>query len=138
MSFQPSWVVVADGGAARFFHRPKAGAALDEQPELMMNARDREKPDRPRQSDAAGSGRRASMHEHFEEQFLVEVAKRVDELMANRKVGRLAICAAPKALGVLRRQLSESSSRRITCEIAKDLIHEPTVAIQERLREYSL
>jgi protein required for attachment to host cells len=137
MSLEPTWIVVADGGAVRFFHRPKAGAPLAEMEALGDLAKPAvDKHQGSHRHRGTAGGRRAPAHEIEEADFLKQVAAQIDKAVVDHSVGQLALCASPRALGVLRNAMSTQARRKLVCEIAKDLVREPVASIDERMIEH--
>jgi protein required for attachment to host cells len=134
--------LVADGRDARFFSRAALGAVLVELGDKHMCA-DPGEPARdhvPRVFDRIGGGRHGvedhlTPHEAAEAAFLHKVAERVNQIVARGAFENLVLCAPPRALGVLRSSLSESSRDRIRLTIDKDLCRETSAEIDTRLAE---
>jgi protein required for attachment to host cells len=135
-----TWVVVADAGRARFFERRGAKANLLERNDLAMTAPAVETPrDRPpRVHDRMGAGRhiiepratpRSAAHTHF----LAEVGRVINEAAERGAFDKLTICAPPRALGLLRDCLSDTTKVRVTTALHKDFIHDPVHVLQAHL-----
>ena len=137
-----SWVVVCDGSKALLFQNVGDAQAInlkvaDVQVEPHAPTRDlgAERSGRVYES---LDGRRSSMeatnyHELAEVKFLGKVADTLDEVVRTRKVKHLVIVAPPKAMGVLRRQITEGVQKVVSAEIAKDLVKLPTAEIEHHL-----
>src|SRR5690349_16233005 len=140
MSSETTWVVVADGLAARFFVRPRSGVPLSELSDLALTAA-KERRLRHRQT-AVHEGISRAHHvlpahlnsqDEQELRFLGHVAGRINLAAEEHAVGRLAICAPPRALGILRDHLSDAARQLIVEEMPKDLVRETTANIDTRL-----
>lgn len=140
MSLEPVWIVVADGGAARFFYRPKAGVPLLEMEVLgdVAAPAARKRAKARHEHIVTSHGRNSPDQELAEKAFLKEVAREIDQAVQKNAVGQLAVCAAPRALGVLRNEMSTAARRHLVCEIAKDFVHEPVDEIDAHMREHML
>lgn len=139
MASSTVWVVVADGGAARFFRRSDVHEPLEEMKSLAMRAESSlDAQQRPRRTDAVGRGRRASLHQHDEDVFLRRLAADIDRIAHDHSIAKLALCASPAALGRLRNDIAANTRRLLVCEIANDLIHERVDAIDARMRGHRL
>src|SRR6202000_1393401 len=106
-----SWVVVCDGAKALIMQNAGDADLMNirvHETLTQPNEADREiGTDKPGRSHAAdgmsGSAvEEISWHDQAEEQFLKEVATRLDELVHEKEAKRIVIVAPPKALGALR------------------------------------
>jgi protein required for attachment to host cells len=61
------------------------------------------------------------LHDEAETAFLVGVAERLNHAVLDRKVAHVALVAPPRALGVLRKHLSNAARSAIVREVGKDL-----------------
>jgi len=136
-------VVVADGAVGRFFRRAKSGAPLVEQTDLRMTVKpaeaERDRP--PRVQDSFGSGRHAierrlTAHEIAENKLLAQVAARTVAEIRSEKPECLALCAPPKALGVLRKLLASDLDQQLIVSLDKDITKETSEEIDQRLKEH--
>jgi protein required for attachment to host cells len=141
MTSETTWVVAADGNAARFFVRPREGVPLTELTELALTA-DAERRAHGRDTavhDGANHGHQAH-HDHEnlqdsgERHFLRHIAGRLNLAVEEHAVARLVICAPPRALGILRDHLTAGTRAHIVEEIAKDLVRESVRDLDERLK----
>jgi protein required for attachment to host cells len=136
------WVVVCDGRKALILE--------NEGDEKFPNLRTREThehqdsktsaqgTDRPgRVHEATGTSRSAveqtDWHDQAETEFLRKIAHRLDEAIGKGDVRELILVAAPRALGVLRQQLSDGVRKAIIAEIDKDLVKMPAYEIEKYL-----
>ncbi len=79
--------------------------------------------DRPGRSSQSTSPRKGAyeqtdLHQQAEDRFAREAAERIDQIAHDSKVG-LVLVAAPRALGVIRQNLKQETSRKLQAEIAK-------------------
>lgn len=138
-----SWVAVCDGANALFFRNDGDAELLNLRPLETLReptpATHELGTDRPGRSfQSFGVGRSAvecpDRHAALEEAFLKRVAA---HLHAHRQAGAftdLILVAPPRALGVLRDCLSDDVRGSLTAELAKDLTHLPTDAIERHLK----
>lgn len=139
-----TWVIVADGGGARFFVRSRQGLPLQEIVELAESADALERRGGEALAhDRVGHGRHAvtarfSPHERAENVFLRHVAGQIDRAVIENAVEKLVLCAPPHALGLIRDYLSENARSRVTEEIPKDLLREKIADIDERLKAHRI
>ena len=134
------WVVVCDGRKALILEN--VGDA--EYPDLRTrDAVERvDAPTRELGTDAPGRVQEsaASMrsaieptdwHDRAEEQFLVELAARLDKALPD--VPAFVIIAPPRALGMIRKVYSNRLRQAIVAEIDKDLVALPADEIERRI-----
>ena len=139
-----SWVVVCDGRKALILEN-QGDAKF---PNLRMrethehdDAKTSEQgTDRPgRVHDSTSPGRSAveqtDWHDLAEQDFLKEVAGRLDEAIRNEETTALIIVAAPRALGVLRPAYSHGVKEALTAEIDKDMVNMPVYEIEKGLTQ---
>ena len=139
MISHPTWIIVADGGGARFFVRLLQDLPLREIEELAETADLLHGADKTH--DHVGHGHHAVLarttpHERAEHVFLRKVAGQIDRAVIENEVGSLVLCAPPRALGLLRDFISENARRLIACEIVKDAVHEPVASIDARMKAH--
>ncbi|MBB3591923.1 protein required for attachment to host cells [Rhizobium sp. BK529] len=137
-----SWVVVCDGAKALILQN--AGDAE------LMNLQVRETltqpnqptreigTDRPGRSYAPDGTSGSAMEEtnwqdQAEEEFLKEVAEKLDELVHEKEASRIVLVAPPRALGALRPNLSAEAQAAISAEVAKDYTNLPVDEIERHL-----
>ena len=137
-----SWILICDGSKALLFRNAGDERALNLKAEHVLL--EPHLPthelgtDRPGRAYDAMDGSRSAMeetdwHREAEAKFLQELAKKLDVVVRERKVRHLAIVASPKALGVLRDQLTPSVRAVVSAELAKDLVKLPTPEIERHL-----
>lgn len=134
-------VVVADGGAARFFERERADAKLRERHDLAMKAEPLELPRERlgRVHDRIGPARHSMEPRQYpraalQRRFLKAVADAVNAAADAGSFKALVLCAPPRPLGLLREHLSDSARQRLSQEFAKDYVRTPVDELDERLR----
>ena len=96
--------------------------------------------DRPgRVHELTGSSRSAveqtDWHDQAEAEFLQMIARRLDDAVSKGETHALILIAAPRALGVLRRSLSQAVQKAVTAEIDKDYVRMPVHEIEKRLAQ---
>ncbi|TCR93109.1 host attachment family protein [Rhizobium sp. BK376] len=137
-----SWVVVCDGAKALILQNAGDAELLNLQVHETLtqpNEADREiGTDKPGRSHAAdgmsGSAvEEISWHDQAEEQFLKEVATKLNELVHEKEAKRIVIVAPPKALGALRANFSADVQAAISVEVPKDLTNFPIDQIERHL-----
>ena len=131
-----TWILLADSTQARIACNdgPGRGVTLVSGETLHgRNLPGREiDSDRPgRTFDSHGRGRHAmepptDPRENEKQHFIRDLAALLDKEAKRGRYDRLVLVAPPKALGYLRRALSDQVRDRITGEIRKDLMHLPT------------
>tara|TARA_R110001599_G_scaffold78552_1_gene213479 strand:+ start:13014 stop:13457 length:444 start_codon:yes stop_codon:yes gene_type:complete len=80
--------------------------------------------DKPGRSFQSGSPRRGAheltdLQQLEEDRFVTDVAQRIEKIVGDTKAGVILV-AAPRALGVIRKQMKSETSARLVAEIAKD------------------
>ena len=145
------WVMVADEAIARILQWPQRGrelvpmeeltdpAAHAKGTEVLSDAVGRRSAGAPAgvignavQAGATASAGEGVQH-HQADLFARSVAQRLDERLREQRFDELRIAAAPRFLGLLRKQLSPQVAAVISKETAKDLIHESNRELAERL-----
>ncbi len=137
----PVWVVVADGGAARFFESAKRGAPLSERLDLATHA-PRPAPSRerlPRVHDRMGPARhniepRRTPRSAAQDEFLKQVAAAINAAAEAKDFKVLIIAAPPRPLGVLRKHLSAPARQSLTQALAKDYVHATAAELDDHVR----
>lgn len=137
-----AWVVVCDGAKALILQNAGDTQIMNLQVHETMtqpNEADRDigadKPGRAHQADGLSSSamEETDWHEQAEQDFLKQVAGKVDELVHDRDARRIVLVAPPRALGALRPNLSADAQAAITAEVAKDLTNFPVDQIERHL-----
>jgi protein required for attachment to host cells len=136
------WVVVCDGAKALILEN--AGDAISpnlktqevhEQPDAKTSEQGTDAPGR---SISSVGSRRSAMeqtdwHDQAEQQFLVDLAKRLDGAVTAGETKSLIVIAPPRALGVLRQAFSAAVRNAIRAEIDKDYVKMPVYEIEKHL-----
>jgi protein required for attachment to host cells len=136
------WVVVCDGAKALILEN--AGDAISpnlrtkevhEQPDEKTSEQGTDAPGR---SFSSVGRRRSAMeqtdwHNQAEQQFLVDLAKRLDAAVTAGETKSLIVIAPPRALGVLRQAFSAAVRNAIRAEIDKDYVRMPVYEIEKHL-----
>ncbi|MEQ8966997.1 MAG: host attachment protein [Azospirillaceae bacterium] len=137
-----TWIVVADGQRARFYHndgRSKTLARVMPADMVDPNPKTRDQgSDRPgREHSRFGPGRAAlgdtDWHEYEKHVFAHEVAGRINAARRDGAFERLVLVAPPKTLGDLRKMLDSHTAELVDGELDKDVTHESDAALTERL-----
>ena len=136
------WVVVCDGAKALILEN--AGDAISpnlrtkevhEQPDPKTSEQGTDAPGR---SFSSVGSRRSAMeqtdwHDQAEQQFLVDLAKRLDAAVTAGETKSLIVIAPPRALGVLRQAFTATVRNAIRAEIDKDYVKMPVYEIEKHL-----
>jgi protein required for attachment to host cells len=136
------WVVVCDGTKALILEN--AGDAISpnlkakevhEQPDPKTSEQGTDAPGR---SISSVGSRRSAMeqtdwHDQAEQQFLADLAKRLDAAVTAGETKSLIVIAPPRALGVLRQAFTATVRNAIRAEIDKDYVRMPVYEIEKHL-----
>ena len=136
------WVVVCDGAKALILEN--AGDAISpnlrtkevhEQPDPKTSEQGTDAPGR---SFSSVGSRRSAMeqtdwHDQAEQQFLIDLAKRLDAAVTAGETKSLIVIAPPRALGVLRQAFTAAVRNAIRAEIDKDYVKMPLYEIEKHL-----
>ena len=127
MHLDPTWIVVADGRAVRFFWRKHWKKPLKEFSNLSDSADVLDKRVAgPAVSPIAESQTLAKWSRQSRDDeaksFLRRVATSIDRTLTDHPAAGLILCAPAKELGLLRDYLSARSRAKLSCEVAKDLV----------------
>ncbi len=136
------WVVVCDGAKALLLEN--TGTMV--QPKLVTKeVHEQDNPknheiasDRPGRAFHSVGAKRSAMeetdlHDRNEQQFLTQLAGRLDQAALGGDLRSLVLVAPPRALGVLRAQLSANVKQSIRVEIDKDLVKMPLPEIEKHI-----
>jgi protein required for attachment to host cells len=134
----PTWIVVADDRAARFFLRSHWGDPIEELPELAESADFLDRRHAGTRTEATppvqAAVRQTAKHDEDEKSFLHRVAKEIDELMISHSAQGLVLCAPPRVLSLLRDYVSAHTRARLCCEITRDFVQEKAASIDAAMR----
>jgi protein required for attachment to host cells len=137
------WVVVCDGAKALIFENAgdpdllnlvtKEAVAAVVNPATSDQGTDR--PGRVHQS--VGSSRssveQTDWHDRAEQSFLRDLAARLDRAVESGDMKAIVLVAPPRAMGVLRPELSQRVTKAIRGEVAKDYTGMPVDQIEKHL-----
>jgi protein required for attachment to host cells len=139
-----TWVVVADGARARLFNRHK-NRKLEEfdvllSPQHRLHEGDLVTDREGRVSDSHGArhgmGNKNATKDHEMVVFAKRLAGRLEEARNAGELDRLVLVAAPRFLGQLRTQLSNSVADLVALTIDKELTTLPADKLAEHLPEF--
>jgi protein required for attachment to host cells len=136
------WVVVCDGRKALILENAGDATHLDlvtrettsaENPQTA--AQGVERPGRVHQS--VGPGRstveQTDWHDQAEREFLRGLASRLDRAAGEGETKAIVLVAAPRAMGMLRAELSPRVDQMVRGEIVKDYVRMPVSEIEKQL-----
>jgi protein required for attachment to host cells len=139
-----AWLAICDGSKAMLLEN--TGEA--EHPNLAMReVLTQDNPSTAEQGSAApgrtfssADGRRSAVaqtdfHDLAERQFLRRFAERIDLSVAEDSIHTLVLIAPPRALGVLRRVLTDRSHDVLCAELKRDYVKKPLHEIERLLCE---
>ena len=139
------WILVADEAKARILSTSKSTEPLVEIESLLSpEALDREQDlvsDKPgRGGNGSGEGKHAMDEKTHKEQYALRFAKQLSDLLAknqqSKSYNKLIIVAAPRFLGLLRKELSKGVNQLVSLEIDKDLTMMESQDIRKHLPQY--
>ena len=133
-------VLVTDGRKTLFFRNHGDVNQID----LRTEAHDErdDAPDRELKTDLAGStntfstsvGRpsyeETDFHQQEEDRWAKQAAEEVNRRALSNNFEALAVVAPPKTLGELRKKLHKEATRRVVCEIPKEMTGHPIPDIE--------
>ena len=136
------WVVVCDGAKAlvlenvgdeKFPNLKTREVYEQEDPKTSEQGTDA-----PGRSINSNGSRRSAMeqtdwHDQAEQQFLIDLAMRLDAAVTAGETKSLILIAPPRALGVLRQAFSAAVRNAIRAEIDKDYVKMPVHEIEKHL-----
>jgi protein required for attachment to host cells len=138
-----TWVVLADGGAARFFDASRSVGSMVEvtsmvHPEGRLPARALTSDLPGRAFDSAGQGRHAmesevGPREQAAREFAGLIAARLDEARRKGEVQRIVVAAAPAFLGLLRKAMTAETRQIVAHEFDRDWVKLPLEELRRRL-----
>ncbi|TCR75634.1 host attachment family protein [Rhizobium sp. BK376] len=136
------WVLVCDGARALFLRNDGDAQLLNlvvvDHSTMHAPAARQMGTDRPGRVVSSGGTSRSAvgqydLHLAAEDEFLADVARKIDDLVADGSVGRLVIVAPPRPLGQLRDRIDMKTKAIVAAEIAKDLTKLPIDEIETHL-----
>lgn len=143
-----SLVLVVDGRKMLLFRNHGDKSAIDlrtEAHEQQEDHKDSEmKTDLAGQSPAPGNTGlgggtmgETDYHQQAEDRFAATIAERVNRMALQHGFDHLAVIAAPRTLGELRKHWHKETQSRIILELAKDMTDRPTPDIEAMLMGHS-
>lgn len=151
MRSSETWICVADGTRAQFYHCDGPGHDIVPTLDYMLAAPSRAHnaamtTDRPGRTfpsagwgDTAGWGRHAydegDWHDDEKRRFASRVAERLDHAADDHLFERLVLVAPPAMMGELRKHLQDLTRRMVVGEVTKDLTHMTPREMQCHLSE---
>jgi len=147
MRAKVTWILVADGQRAAVYHHDGPGKGLQAIPELgarhkvpksseMMSDNEGRASARAGSSGGAAMTARTDPHELEERRFVEALAKELDQAAAAKRFDQLILAAPPRALGNLRRALSEKTAKLVLAELDKDLTKSTPDNLAKHLAEH--
>jgi protein required for attachment to host cells len=142
-----TWILVADGERAAFFHNEGPGKGLQPISELgerrhgpdthdMVSDKQGSMHGGPGTSGSAALLPRNDPHEAEEKRFVEHLAKELDQAAQAKRFDRLIIVAPPHALGNIRKALSAATAKLVTAEYHKDLTKNTSAEIAAHLEDH--
>ena len=136
------WVVVCDGAKALIFENVGDANLLNLTTREVATAdtpstsqQGTERPGRVHQrfGPKRSAVEQTDWHDDAERSFLKELAARLDRAVTGGETKAIVLVAAPRAMGMLRAELSPRVDKAIKGEIAKDYTGMPVDAIEKHL-----
>lgn len=152
---EPTWIVVANAGRARFFAEPGGGGDNSELEEIndMVNAAVRLRTAETETDRLGPTSATKSIHntggalpnknyeppqtptEHETELFARSINSYLLQGLHERRFGQLALVASPQFLGILRKLLDPQLTPLLKFDINKDYTSLPARQLREHLHE---
>ncbi|MFN3583403.1 host attachment protein [Phenylobacterium sp.] len=138
-----TWIVAADGAEARVFEERVRAGEVREVSDFHMKADGHDWPTAHRHPatahESAGFGRHGAggrdPADEAERRFLRRVAAELDAAAARKAFDSLVIMAPPRALGVLKAELTPALARKLEASEAHERVGEGAEAIRHHLRD---
>jgi protein required for attachment to host cells len=139
-----NWVIVGDSARARFYKTKNATSSDFQEFQSLIHNESRML-EQELTSDRSGNTHDTAGMSRFNinpdqntkqkesEKFAHEIASYLEKSRTENKFSQLVVIAAPKFLGQLRNQLSESCKRMIVSEYDKNISHMPTHELRSHL-----
>jgi protein required for attachment to host cells len=136
------WVVVCDGGKALLFENAGDASNINLVTKEVANGeapstseQGTERPGRVHQrfGPKRSAVEQTDWHDESERAFMKELAARLDRAVADAETKAIVLVAAPRALGMLRAELSPRVDKVVKGEIAKDYTGMPVDEIEKHL-----
>lgn len=138
-----TWVVVCDGRKSLIFENAGDAAHLNLVTKETMTTENppthEQGVERPGRAFASVGTRRSAVgqtdwHDEAERAFLRGLAARLDRAVSGNETKAIVLVAAPRAMGMLRAELSPRVDKAIKGEIAKDYVMLPVAELEKRLK----
>lgn len=137
-----TWVLVADGEKALFFEN--AGTRIAPDFKVVREMEQDNPPTREQGTSAPGrmsdpgAGQRSAVeqtdwHRLGQERFAKDAAELLYKLAHQNRFKEIVLCAAPRVLGELRKELHPSVADRVIGEVPKTLTNHPVEQIEKLL-----
>lgn len=136
------WVLICDGGKAILAQNAGDAAAPNlevreafENPDPPTRDQGTDKPGRKfaGMGEARSATEPTDFHEQAEENFLRQIAARVEHDIGKRDIDNLVVVAPPRAIGILRRAFSPQVKNIVRHEVEKDYVHMPMYEVERHL-----
>lgn len=135
-------VLVCDGGKALFFENAGDERNLNlktietlSEPHPPTRQLGTDQPTRVFGGSSRSSVDEGDLHSELEVAFLRRVAKALSMLVRERRAPKVALIAAPRALGVLRTTIDAPTRAAVTLELDKDWVKQPVSVIESSLAD---
>lgn len=141
-----AWVLVADGKKALLLHNEGDAELINlrrvsvrEQADLATRDQGTDAPGRgvAQSGTRFGSMGDTDWHQIGEDRFAATVAAELNRAAYANEFKDLVIVAPPKTLAEIRRDLSPDAQRRVSAEVAKDLVNHTIPHIEQLLGSYA-
>ncbi len=143
-----TWILIADGARARILEHKGPGSGIAAIKGMEFSAERLKSSeimaDRPGRAFSSTGKSRSAIEPKTdpvakrEADFMAMLAEVLNAKQNSAKFARLVLIAAPRALGDLRKYLSDSVREMVHAEIAKDLTKTPNDKIGKHLEEVML
>lgn len=123
-----TWIVVADGGKARFLSNVGSAAKVELRQDQLVEPKDLD--------DDGPSGSMPADADGFdldEATFAKQLAQRINAAALTQEFAHLVLVADPKTLGQMRPLLHAETTQRLLGELAKTLTNSPLEDIERAL-----
>ena len=140
-----TWILVADENRARIFAAESVRGEINEvsalvHPELKLREHSMasDGPGRNRSGTAQGShavNETGDIRDRHAQMFAKEIAAKLAQGLQRKRYQNLLIVAAPRFLGVLRKELGDAVRKHISLELDKDLTRLSARELRQHLPE---
>lgn len=146
MKLARTWILVADGGRAHVLERLGAAHQLAAVDDMVFEAElprtselGSDRPGRSFQSNGAkrhAHTARRDLHDALEDAFVQRLVATLAAAQTAARFDQLVLIAPPRALGVLRQQLTNALRAVVRGEIDKDLTKSPRADVEACLADH--